>query len=321
VIGMMMAMLLTWGILQTMSIHHQIFESIAVILLMCGVGYFAWNSWRHTCHIEKIHEQLHQIQGHIDSCENLSSLGGIALAIAHEVKNPLNFILNFSELTVKLVNDLQNEASSTAQGMTQHAEALRTISNNLAVISKQSRRANRILQRILQHARSSIDDALLTDIHELLDDYLTLSYQSMRIQAPHFNVTISKQFNAVPAAITIHPEDIGRVLLNIFSNGYYALQEKKRQQGAFFEPTLTVSTCADGSTFEIHIRDNGIGMSPKAQAQIFTPFFTTKPPGMGTGLGLTLSRTIIEEGHGGRMFLKSHEGEGTELIIQLPIVT
>jgi signal transduction histidine kinase/ligand-binding sensor domain-containing protein len=277
--------------------------------------------------IEKAYNELKSTQAQLIQSEKMASLGELTAGIAHEIQNPLNFVNNFSELSNELVEEMNDELS---KGDIEEAKAIAgDIKQNLEKINHHGRRADAIVKGMLQHSRTSTGQKEPTDINKLADEYLRLSYHGMRAKDKSFNAEIKTEFDESIGKINIVPQDIGRVLLNLFNNAFYACTERSRSavmqknastssEGQSYEPTVSVSTKKLDSKIEIHVKDNGVGIPQKVVDKIFQPFFTTKPTGQGTGLGLSLSYDIIKA-HGGEIKVKTREDEGAEFIIQLPI--
>jgi len=253
----------------------------------------------------------------------LAALGAITAGIAHEIKNPLNFVNNFAVLMADLVNDLREVLATAADKMepgekTEAKEILTTLQQNAAKIIEHGNRADSIVKSMLQHSRGQSDERQLTDINAVLADDINLAYHGMRAQDSSFNIKIVTDFDPAVGKLDIVPQDVSRVFLNIISNGCYEANRKKQEQNGDFSPTLTVTTRDLGRQVEIRIRDNGYGMPAAVREKLFTPFFTTKPPGKGTGLGLSISYDVIVHQHGGQLFFESEEGQFAEFIIRLP---
>ncbi len=251
--------------------------------------------------------------------EKMASLGELTAGIAHEIQNPLNFVNNFSEVNTELIEELKGERLKVKDERNEHLEdeILNDLSQNLKKIIHHGKRADAIVKGMLQHSRVSTGQKELTDINALTDEYLRLSYHGMRAKDKSFNATLQTDFDSSIEKINIVPQDIGRVLLNLFNNAFYGVTEKKKQAGEEYEPIVSASTKKLNDKIEIRVKDNGIGISPKVVDKIFQPFFTTKPTGQGTGLGLSLSYDIIKA-HGGEIKVETREGEGAEFIILLP---
>ncbi len=272
--------------------------------------------------IEKAYEELKTTQAQLIQSEKMASLGELTAGIAHEIQNPLNFVNNFSEINTELIEDMKAEL---ATGNAQEAITIADdIKENEQKINHHGKRADAIVKGMLQHSRANTGKKELTDINTLADEYLRLSYQGLRAKDKSFNATLQTDFDANINEINIVRQDIGRVLLNLYNNAFYAVTEKKKQQPESYEPAVLVSTkllnspSGDGGKVEIRIEDNGNGIPQKVLDKIFQPFFTTKPTGHGTGLGLSLSYDIVKA-HGGEIKVETKEGEGAEFIIQLPI--
>jgi two-component system, NtrC family, sensor kinase len=270
--------------------------------------------------LEETLADLKATQAQLIQSEKMASLGELTAGIAHEIQNPLNFVNNFSEVNTELVDELLEEMGNG--NLEEVKEIANDIRENQQRITQHGKRADAIVKGMLQHSRSSSGIKEPTDMNELADEYLRLSYHGLRAKDKTFNATIQTDFNPGVPKINVIPQDIGRVLLNLYNNAFYAVAEKKKRLGDPFEPILMVSTSlipsSEGGGIEIRVRDNGDGIPQKVVDKIFQPFFTTKPTGQGTGLGLSLSYDIIKA-HGGELKVKTREGEGSEFIIQLPI--
>lgn len=256
--------------------------------------------------------------------EKLASLGQLTAGIAHEIKNPLNFVNNFSELCSEMLDEL-NEGLEKEKGKLSAAvieeveEILSTLQDNFNLIQHHGQRADNIVRGMLEHSRGESGKHLKTDINSLLDEYIKLAYHGKRATDTFFDVNINKQFDRNLPAISVIPQDLSRTFLNILNNGFDAVLEKKAKLASDFQPTLTISTADGPEMIEIKIHDNGPGISREIIKQIYNPFFTTKPTGRGnTGLGLSISHEIITRIHHGKLDVHSEPGEFTEFIIQLP---
>ncbi|HQS51253.1 MAG TPA: ATP-binding protein [Daejeonella sp.] len=260
-------------------------------------------------------EDLKSTQKQLIESEKMASLGELTAGIAHEIQNPLNFVYNFSDLNAELLDVLKNELTSG-----NHNEALLIaddIKQNEQKINHHGKRADAIVKGMLQHSRSSSGKTEATDINALANEYLNLSYHGLRAKDKSFNATLKTDFDQNIGQITIVPQDIGRVILNLITNAFYAVKDKKIQNAEGYEPTVTVSTKKINDAVEISVSDNGKGIPQKVLDKIFQPFFTTKPAGEGTGLGLSLSYDIVKA-HGGEIKVETKEGEGTTFFILLP---
>jgi signal transduction histidine kinase len=245
----------------------------------------------------------------------MASLGELAAGIAHEIQNPLNFVNNFSEMNADLLQELK-EQLATGNGQ-EAIELANDVIENEQKINHHGKRADAIVKGMLQHSRASTGKKEPTDINALADEYLRLSYHGLRGKDKDFNANFKSDFDETIGRVDVIPQDIGRVLLNLYNNAFYAVNEKKKRLHGTFEPTVEVSTHKHDNKVEIRVKDNGIGIPPKVLDKIYQPFFTTKPTGQGTGLGLSLSYDIIKA-HGGELTVDTKEGEYAKFIIQLP---
>ena len=268
---------------------------------------------------EKVEETLAELrstQAQLIQSEKMASLGELTAGIAHEIQNPLNFVNNFSEVNGELLKELNVEADKG------NLEEVKTIAKDITFnsekINHHGKRADAIVKGMLQHSRSSSGQKEPTDINALADEYLRLAYHGLRAKDKSFNATTKTDFDSKIGKINIMPQDMGRVILNLINNAFYAVDEKKKKIGDGYEPTVTVTTIRQNGSVEIRVKDNGNGISQKVLDKIFQPFFTTKPTGQGTGLGLSLSYDIVKA-HGGELKVETKEGEGTEFIIHLPV--
>ena len=247
--------------------------------------------------------------------EKMASLGELTAGIAHEIKNPLNFVNNFSEVNTELIDELQQEI---AKGKLDDVKAIATnIRDNQQKITYHGKRADDIVKSMLQHSRSSTGIKEPTNINALAEEYLRLAYHGLRAKDKLFDATTKTDFDESIGNINIIPQDIGRVILNLITNAFYAVTEKRKQQPENYQPTVLVGTKKKNGKVEIKVADNGNGIPHKVVDKIFQPFFTTKPTGQGTGLGLSLSYDIVKA-HGGEIKVNTKENEGTEFTITLP---
>jgi len=278
---------------------------------------------------EELHQSLNDLkstQAQLIQSEKMASLGELTAGIAHEIQNPLNFVNNFSEVSTELVDEMNIEME---KGNNEEAKLIaQDLKENLEKINHHGRRAGDIVKGMLQHSRSSSGVKEPTDINALADEYLRLAYHGLRAKDKSFNATMKTDFDKSIGNINIIPQDIGRVILNLITNAFYVVDEKKKSSIENYEPTVSVSTKKVADKILISVKDNGNGIPQKVVDKIFQPFFTTKPTGVGTGLGLSLSYDIIKA-HGGEIKVETKEGEarpddpvgrGTEFIIQLPVV-
>jgi two-component system NtrC family sensor kinase len=270
--------------------------------------------------VESTLTELKSTQAQLIQQEKMASLGELTAGIAHEIQNPLNFVNNFSEVNKELVDELKKELKS---GNTKNANSIADdIKDNEEKINHHGKRADAIVKNMLQHSRQSKGIKEPTDINALCDEYLRLSYHGLRAKDKNFNAEIKTDFDASIGKINIVPQDIGRVLLNLFNNAFYAVSEKQKTADENYKPLVTVATKSpsplEKGWVEVIVSDNGNGIPQNIIDKIFQPFFTTKPTGEGTGLGLSLSYDIIKA-HGGEIKVETKEGEASEFIIQLPI--
>jgi len=249
------------------------------------------------------------------TAEKMASLGELTAGIAHEIQNPLNFVNNFSEVNKELLTELNDEIEK--ENYNEVKLLAKDIIDNEEKINHHGKRADAIVKGMLQHSRSSTGQKEATDINDLADEYFRLSYHGLRARDKSFNAKLESDFDRSIQKINIVPQDIGRVLLNLMNNAFYAVDEKKKLHPENYEPIVSVSTKKTADKVEIKVVDNGGGIPQKVLDKIFQPFFTTKPTGAGTGLGLSLSYDIIKA-HGGEIKVDTKEGEGTKLIVELP---
>lgn len=265
--------------------------------------------------LEKSLEELKAAQTQLIQAEKMASLGELTAGIAHEIQNPLNFVNNFSEVSSELLDDLKQEAET---GNTAEVIAIAAdLDENLKKIAHHGKRADAIVKGMLQHSRTSTGKKEATDINALAGEYLHLCYHGLRAKDRTCNADFKTDFDETIGKIEIVPQDMGRVLLNLFNNAFYAVQQRSRQETDSYRPLVEVSTRLNGNTVEIVVKDNGIGIPDVIKDKILQPFFTTKPTGEGTGLGLSLSYDIIAKTHSGRLNVESTEGEGSQFTIQL----
>ncbi len=269
--------------------------------------------------LEKTLLELTATQTQLVQREKMASLGELTAGIAHEIQNPLNFVNNFSEVTIELANDLREELK---QGDIAEAENIAAdMVKNLEKINHHGKRADFIVKGMLQHSRTSTGEKQLTNINVLADEFLKLSYHGLRAKDKNFNAELITHFDQSLPAVNIVQQDIGRVLLNLFNNAFYAIAQKAKSAGPGYKPTVTVTTFTPPSGgWGASVRDNGNGIPDSIKDKIMQPFFTTKPTGEGTGLGLSLSYEIVVKGHGGNLTVDTTEGEGSEFTVYLPTI-
>jgi GAF domain-containing protein len=260
--------------------------------------------------------ELRAAQASLIQAEKMASLGQLTAGIAHEIKNPLNFVNNFADLSVDLLEELHDAVTGNMQSEIDQLTA--TLKGNLAKITEHGRRADSIVKNMLLHSRSGPSEHRLIDLNSLVEEALNLAYHGARAETPGFNITMEKQLDPAAGMVEVFPQEITRVLLNLISNGFYAARKRAGvTQDKSFEPKLRLTTRDLGNQVEIHVRDNGTGVGEQVRGKIFEPFFTTKPAGEGTGLGLSISYDIIVKQHGGQLTLDSRPNDFTEFKIHL----
>jgi signal transduction histidine kinase len=265
--------------------------------------------------LEKILSDLRSTQSQLIQSEKMASLGELTAGIAHEIQNPLNFVNNFSEVNRELLEEMNEEIGK--ENYSNVKTIAKDITDNEEKINYHGKRADAIVKGMLQHSRRSSGQKEATDINALCDEYLRLAYHGLRAKDKSFNATMKTDFDPRIGKINIIPQDIGRVILNLITNAFYVVDEKKKAGIENYVPTVSVSTKKINDTTEITVSDNGNGIPRNILDKIFQPFFTTKPTGQGTGLGLSLSYDIVKA-HGGEIKVQTHESEGTAFVIQLP---
>ncbi|MVM35898.1 hypothetical protein GO755_38145 [Spirosoma sp. HMF4905] len=273
-------------------------------------------------HLEQSLTDLHATQAQLIQKEKLASLGELTAGIAHEIQNPLNFVNNFSEVSTELIDELkEGPFQKLPESEKDYAEEiLGDLTSNLQKINHHGGRASSIVKGMLEHSRTESGEKRPTDLNALADEYLKIAYHGLRAKNQSFNCELVTKFDPTLEPVNVAPQEIGRVLLNLYNNAFYAIGERSRKMnGSDYQPMVTVSTSQVKDNVVIRVKDNGTGISETVKAKIFQPFFTTKPTGEGTGLGLSLSYDIITKGHGGTLTVYSAEGQGTEFIITLLI--
>ena len=266
--------------------------------------------------IEVAYIQLKATQSQLIQSEKMASLGELTAGIAHEIQNPLNFVNNFSELNSELVSELESAAETG--NITEIKNLVKDIKENEGKINHHGKRADSIVKGMLQHSRASSGQKELTDINVLCDEYLRLAYHGFRAKDKSFLTRIETDFEPSLPKLNVVPQDIGRAVLNLINNAFYAVGEKQRMNLNGYEPTVSVSTKRLSNKVEISIKDNGTGIPEGLKEKIFQPFFTTKPTGQGTGLGLSLSYDIVKA-HGGELTVETSTGDGSAFNLYLPI--
>ena len=260
-------------------------------------------------------------QASLVHAQKMAALGQLTAGIAHEIKNPLNFVNNFAALSSELTNELSDALKPVAlpNKVREEVEELTgTLKDNLGRVVQHGKRADSIVKNMLLHSREGSAEHRPVEINAIIDESLNLAYHGARAEKSGFNVTLERDFDPAAGVADIYPQEITRVFLNVISNGFYAAARRRAEEGNGFEPTLCATTRNLGDSIEIRIRDNGTGIPPEIREKIFNPFFTTKPAGEGTGLGLSMSHDIIVKQHGGTIDLATEPGAFTEFTITLP---
>ena len=267
-------------------------------------------------------EDLRTAQDRLVQTQKLASLGQLTAGIAHEIKNPLNFVNNFSAISTELIDELQDALKGISLDEKRRAEVdelTTTLRSNLDKVVQHGKRADGIVKNMLLHSREGSGEHRVVDVNALVEESLNLAYHGARAEKQGFNITLERSFDAGAGTADLFPQEITRVLLNLIANGFYAATKRKAEAGGNgYEPTLTAATRSLGESVEIRIRDNGTGIPPDVKEKIFNPFFTTKPAGEGTGLGLSLSHDIVVKQHGGSIEVDTRPGEFTEFRVTLP---
>ncbi|MBR7210503.1 hypothetical protein KB206_17870 [Microvirga sp. STS02] len=296
--------------------------ALVTVLLVSGLGLFIYRQLQVN---RRTLAQLRQTQSQLVQAEKMAFLGELTAGIAHELQNPLTFMKNFAEVSTDLVEGMNGESNGQAPAL--ETEILAGLKQNLQQISQHGQRASSIIKDMLEHSRSGTGQCVPSDLNALAADSLSLAYQGLRATDKDFYATLSKELDPRLGLVALVTQDMGRVLLNLCTNALHAVRQRQRDLArqatggpVSYQPTVTVRTRrpTGSPVVEILISDNGTGMPPQVREKIFQPFFTTKPPGEGTGLGLSLSYDIVTKGHGGTLTVETREGEGTEFLITLP---
>jgi signal transduction histidine kinase len=266
--------------------------------------------------------ELRVAQDRLVQTEKLASLGQLTAGIAHEIKNPLNFINNFSSLSAELINELDETLGPAPLDRKMRrdiAELTQMLKSNLEKVVQHGKRADSIVKNMLLHSREGSGEPGTADVNAIVEDSLNLAYHGARAERPGFAITLRRDLDPTAGAAQLYPQEITRALFNLISNGFYAATKRKAEAGDDnYEPVLSASTRSLGTVVEIRIRDNGTGIPPEVKQKMFLPFFTTKPTGEGTGLGLSMTHDIIVKQHGGGIEVETEPGTFTEFIITLP---
>ncbi|NER09706.1 His Kinase A (phospho-acceptor) domain-containing protein [Muriicola jejuensis] len=307
----------------TVSLDQEQMEAVGSLADAFAIAYARYEDFakleKTKKQVEKTLNELRATQNQLVQSEKMASLGELTAGIAHEIQNPLNFVNNFSEVSVELMEEMEEEMN---KGDLEEVKAImEDIKQNLDKIHHHGKRADGIVKGMLQHSRASSGEKELTDLNILADEYLRLAYHGLRAKDKSFNATLETQFDESLGKIRVVPQEIGRVILNLITNAFHVVKEKKEKAGEGFMPTVTVTTRKNVKGVEIAVKDNGNGIPEAIRDKIFQPFFTTKPTGQGTGLGLSMSYDIVTKGHGGSLEVDTTQGVGTVFTICLPTET
>ncbi len=271
---------------------------------------------------EKALRDLQAAQDRLVQTEKLASLGQLTAGIAHEIKNPLNFVNNFAALSAELIDEMTELFENTALDERDRREELdeirKLLKGNLEKVVQHGKRADSIVKNMLLHSREGSGERRSAEINRLVEESLNLAYHGARAEKPGFSITLKHDLDPEVGALDVYPQEMTRALLNLISNGFYAATRRKAEADGDFEPVLSAVTKKLGDTIEIRIRDNGTGIPPEVRERMFNPFFTTKPTGEGTGLGLSMTHDIIVKQHGGKIDVETEQGAFTEFIVSLP---
>lgn len=275
--------------------------------------------------IEDLKQEIANLQGQIKRLEKMSSLGVLTAGIMHEIRNPLNFVINFSKMSTGLLKDFEedleaNESKIDEDDLDDMRNIMGDLQNNLTKIMEHGERAFDIIQDILLYSRGKEGERLPTDLCKLVKEYVWLSYHAMRANYKNFNVKVKESYEASLPKLNVVPQDISRAVLNVVNNACYTVWEKSQELGEVYHPELDITVRKVDNEVEIVVGDNGKGMSEEVMQKLYDNFFTTKPVGQGTGLGMNITRDIIENKHHGHISFASTEGEGTTFSLFIPMV-
>ncbi len=274
--------------------------------------------------MKELNKEIEYLKKQISEQDHLASLGMLSAGIAHEIQNPLNFVINFSKLSLKLLQDMEDVLSEIETPLSEEikdeiADIMEDLRGNMHKIEENGNRASSIVRGILLHSRGK-DEFIETDLEQLIHEYVWLSYHAVRANNKSFNVTIQENYEAGVPKLNVIPQDLSRAIINIMNNACYAVFSKaKEASDAPYKPTIIISLKKEGNWIKIIIEDNGIGISEEVNQKLYTPFFTTKPVGEGTGLGLSITKSIIEDKHNGTIEMETKHGEYTRFTISFPI--
>jgi signal transduction histidine kinase len=269
-------------------------------------------------------EQIEQLREQLKKQEKLASLGILSAGIAHEIQNPLNFVINFSKMSDKLLKDLteivdDNKDNVSDDDREEMEDIVADLRDNMVKIVEHGERAISIIQSILMVSRGKDNEYLPSDVCKIVKEYVWLAYHAMRANYKGFNLSIHEQYESGMPMMMVIPQDLSRAVLNVMNNACYTVWNKKQKKGDDYNPEISVTVKTQGNDFIISIADNGEGMTEEVKQRLFENFFTTKPVGHGTGLGMGITREIIEGKHGGKVSFESTEGEGTTFTFTIPI--
>jgi signal transduction histidine kinase len=267
--------------------------------------------------------ELQMAQASLVHAQKMAALGQLTAGIAHEIKNPLNFVNNFADLSIELLDELKESAAQMigppdSNKRAEIVETIEMLTGNLKKIVEHGYRADGIVRSMLQHSRGSSEDWQATDLNALVEEALNLAYHGARAQDQSFNVALERDFDRNLPPVEVVPQELTRVLVNLIGNGFYAVNKRSREGDGTYRPTLKVTTRELGESVEVRVRDNGIGIPLENRDKLFQPFFTTKPTGEGTGLGLSISHEIVTQQHGGTITVDSEVGDFAEFTVRLP---
>lgn len=274
--------------------------------------------------IEELKQKVADLQDQIKRLEKMSSLGVLTAGIMHEIRNPLNFVINFSKMCDGLLKDMgedleNNEDQIDKDDMEDINDIMDDLKGNLAKIREHGERASDIIQNILLYSRGKEGERLPTDVCKLVKEYVWLSYHAMRANYKNFNITVKEDYDTSLPKMNVIPQDLSRAVLNVMNNACYTVWEKSNELGEDYSPEVDITVRRKDNSVEIIIADNGKGMSEEVKQKLYDNFFTTKPVGQGTGLGMNITRDIIENKHHGSLSFSSTEGEGTSFSLVVPI--
>jgi signal transduction histidine kinase len=298
---------------------------LGVLTLVLSIAGILWNSYKKQQAINKLlvkqQNELKATQNQLIQSEKMASLGELTAGIAHEIQNPLNFVNNFSEVNKEMLEELKAESkkSKAERDEQLETELINGLIENEGKINHHGKRADSIVKGMLQHSQSGSGAKEPTNINALADEYMRLSYHGLRAKDKSFNAEMISHFDPELPKINLVQQDVGRVLLNLFNNAFYAVNQKRKAFNGEYKPEVTVTTVTDNGHVTIKVRDNGSGIPDPIKDKIMQPFFTTKPTGEGTGLGLSLSYDIVVKGHGGKIEVETGQGVYTEFKVTLPI--